>query len=480
MRKSYLLVALVLIFASVKVFSDESKNSLSYWDAVNKYGIVMTQDERFKDMHSILPYKVDINLWVDYVVDDKKYGEIWFGGAESSVEWDIDISEKNIVDGLYCNKYPMLKKATGRTDLKWIWKPAILERHCIYFKFSYKGKTSDWLPITGGGRYEFLYESNNPNDFKLEGIRLIYNFDYKLFDWFYEKDAYSFVNGDKSKNNRFVAGGAKYIDLKGAVFDKVIFNYEQIFISDSTSVKKLYEIQQKEAEIKAEKQRKEAEEREKAAFIKLNELKEKYLLEKKFSGGSLLKVGEVVKGKKKLEVYCFGTRTEEGIKVADDEFFKQLIIRNINFFNQEFDEPELNDLISIYNRQLKAYDSVYAVHLNTVRFMCMFNTWSRAQGFKPVYGVKGLEMGTDDIEEVFLYKNLKIVKDDSNPFKSQNSSDWKYSNLLKDPDADGYRWASEEDCEFIAKNKKQLPKIIGDKIDADFLYKNWFIVRTVK
>lgn len=251
MRKTVLFL-LVIGILSISLFSLEygenptNRSSDSYWEAVENNDIKMTDEEYIENYTKILPIYGIISFSAPNQFDGVYYGGFSLDFNQRNQRWNEAggpvMSEKNIKDGLYANKYPMVKTKSGRKDIEYFWHPAANCSRCVFYKFSIDNFTSGWISIIGipksapkksvwndeSSSFTKYIETNlnNPdaNTFKIEGIRVIYNCDYNvIIDHLHE--AYRFVNGDKKSAPTLVEAGAKVMDLSDSVFDNLWYKF---------------------------------------------------------------------------------------------------------------------------------------------------------------------------------------------------------------------------------------------------------------
>lgn len=238
--------SLYLFFLMIPLFSytvgDNKIEEIakSYWTAVKNNDIRMTDEELIENYNSVIPVWISLNFYAEMEIDGQYYGYFYIDSGEydssriSLSEGKPNVSEKKIKNGLYDDKFPMVKTETGRDDIKYLWHPAANCPRCVFFKFSIDNYTSDWISVIGipesknvkksvfsvpfSQKIKASLENPNGNTFKIEGIRVIYNCDYELvIDNMHE--AYNFVNDDKEYAQHFIEAGAKYMELNESVFN---------------------------------------------------------------------------------------------------------------------------------------------------------------------------------------------------------------------------------------------------------------------
>ena len=132
--------------------------SRTYWEAVKNNDIQMSDEEYIENYTKILPIKGTIEFYATNKLDGVYYGGFGldFNGdnIRSMKAGDPIVSEKNIKDGLYNNKYPMVKTESGRKDIKYFWHPAANCSWCVFYKFS----IDDFTFIASKNIYLYMYE----------------------------------------------------------------------------------------------------------------------------------------------------------------------------------------------------------------------------------------------------------------------------------------------------------------------------------
>lgn len=240
---------LCLIFLMIPLFGftmgDEKKEEIAstYWEAVENNDVIMTDEELIENYTSVIPVWIALKFYAEMEIDGQYYGYFFLESGEFNKSRipiadaeKPNVSEKKIKDGLYNDKFPMVKTETGRDDIKYLWHPATNCLKCVFFKFSIDNYTSDWISIIGVPESTNVKKSvfsvpfsqkikaslQNPagSSFKIEGIRVIYNCDYELvIDNLHE--AYNFVNDNKENASHFIEADAKYMDLTETVFNSI-------------------------------------------------------------------------------------------------------------------------------------------------------------------------------------------------------------------------------------------------------------------
>ena len=254
MRK--FVVLLLIGILSMSLFSLEygenpqKEISHTYWEAVKNNDIKMTDEEYIENYTKVLPIEGSIEF---YKGEGGFLDGVWYGNFSLTFDRLNDyekekkpiVSEKNIKEGLYNNIYPMVKTKSGRNDIKYFWRPAANCPWCVFYKFSVDDYTSIWRPIGLPSKrfdqgdvvrfYDVEANLRNPDasKFKIEGIRVIYNCDYDILTSNMQ-EACEFVNGNKKDAPKLVEAGAKIMDLKDSVFNKI--SYEEKVSSSGSDV----------------------------------------------------------------------------------------------------------------------------------------------------------------------------------------------------------------------------------------------------
>lgn len=473
-----LIIANFLMFYPLFCFD---YNKINYWDSVKKYEIEMTDEEYIANVSTVLRPKLEVQFIVEEKIDDTYYGKIRV--IEDGIDGRLEkptVSDKKITNGLYDNKYPMVKEESGRNDIKWFWHPAANSYWSIYFKFSLGGTTSQWLSlghISGAypGSVPWIsdFSCTNPDvkSFKLEGIRVIYNCDYSILAN-NPKEAVAFVNGDKEHSKKIIASGAKYLDLQNASFEHLKYSWIDNdgnggwLSSDKKAEDSIEFFSGEKIYFKSIVDEKEAKnEKEKLIKIidKIEISKERYYYDK-FPW--LMCTGPNKKDKssgKIIDIYSFSSYGARSVnKIEDFKYFSDTSDEEIvSFTGYEFpyvnELSEMNEaLYSVKKELYKKYSEEYGEEkLRIVQFYIMLNMLSKKNGFTAVYTINELRDDFELEEGLFLRNFDKIVI-------NQN--------------ANGFRLPTESENLIISKNKKEL-------IKADWhgdCSQNVFVVRTVQ
>ena len=225
LKKTLFLIVIILV--NIVAYGEEG---LSYWNAVKKYEMQMSDTEKIEAFSKVIPADLSIIFYSEQEFDGKHYGH--FRCYVDRIPWKGEpiVSEKKIKNGLYENQYPMMKINSGRDDIKWFWFPSTNTYWCIFFKFSLGGNTTKWISLGkmpnqfGSVIEEFSCENPDVNTFKLEGIRVIYNCDYEILTN-YSKEIKAFMNDDKANSTHLISAGAKYLELRNAEFNSIDYDW---------------------------------------------------------------------------------------------------------------------------------------------------------------------------------------------------------------------------------------------------------------
>lgn len=155
----------------------------------------------------------------------------------------------------------MIKRKSGREDIKWYYYPSAEYSSLIFIKFSLDGFTSEWVPVTGiplspeekkstnrvfssqnfrlTKKIEVALENPIAEKFKIYGIRVIYDCDIDVIEN-EPYQTYRFVNDDKQKAQTIISAGAKYMDLKESVLNSI--KYEWSNHNQSVTIKSIDKI----------------------------------------------------------------------------------------------------------------------------------------------------------------------------------------------------------------------------------------------
>lgn len=232
----------------------------TYWSAVYNNDVIMSNEERIENSTMVLPMWVDVQFETSEEIDGKQFGYITIEGSHNNGKASAS-SEKNIVNGLYKNKIPMIKRKSGREDIKWYYYPSAEYSSLIFIKFSLDGFTSEWVPVTGiplspeekkstnrvfssqnfrlTKKIEVALENPIAEKFKIDGIRVIYDCDIDVIEN-EPYQTYRFVNDDKQKAQTIISAGAKYMDLKESVLNSI--KYEWSNHNQSVTIKSIDKI----------------------------------------------------------------------------------------------------------------------------------------------------------------------------------------------------------------------------------------------
>lgn len=252
MRKVFVMMVVGIFSLSLfgLTYGDNGKDEVSdtYWVAVENNDIQMTDEEYIANFTKVVPIHMSILFSTENVLDGIHYGKFYIDYSYVTDCYNNEIgkgenfpivSDKKVSNGLYDSKYPMVKTDSERNDIKWFYHPATNCFDCVFFKFSVDNYESEWISIKGlpprseksiyKPRFIKKFEANLSNtdekSFKIKGIRVIYNCDYSVIQNNLNQ-AYNFVNGDKNHSPELVAAGAKVMELKDSVFDKVKYTYK--------------------------------------------------------------------------------------------------------------------------------------------------------------------------------------------------------------------------------------------------------------
>lgn len=248
-------------------YGDNKRHEIadSYWSAIKNNDVIMTTEEKIEYSTMVIPIDGTVEFETSEELDGKQYGYITIRGTNRSGNSYYTrtpaSSEKNIANGLYKNKFPMIKSKSGREDIKWYYYPSVEYSSLVFIKFSLDGFTSEWVPITGiplspeekkntnrvfssqnyrlTKKIEVALDNPTAEKFKLEGIRVIYGCDINVI----ENDPYQtyrFVNDDKQNAQAIISAGAKYMELKESVLN--IITYEWNDHNQSVTIKSIGKI----------------------------------------------------------------------------------------------------------------------------------------------------------------------------------------------------------------------------------------------
>ena len=249
-----------LVFTLYGISFGENKSHKiadSYLSAVVNNDVIMSTEEKFENSKMVLPIDVHITFDTNEELDGLQYGyiNVSYNNKNSKYSQTSASSDKKVTNGLYNNKIPMFKKPSGREDIKWFYysvteySPDFL----VFIKFSIDTFTSEWIPVRGvplspddcisprnriaasntprevlkflTKRIELAIENPSPENFKMEGIRVIYGCDINVIkNELYQ--AYRFVNGDKQNSQTIISSGAKYMDLKESVLNTITYEWK--------------------------------------------------------------------------------------------------------------------------------------------------------------------------------------------------------------------------------------------------------------
>ena len=458
-------------------------NKINYWDSVKKYEIEMKDEEFIANVSRVLRPKVEVQFIAHEKMDDMYDGEIRV--IEDGIDGRLEkptVSDKKITNGLYDNKYPMIKEESGRNDIKWFWHPAANSYWSIFLKFSLGGTTSKWLSLGHiSGAYpgsvpwitDFSCETSDVTKFKLEGIRVIYDCDYSVLSK-YPKEATAFVNGDKENSKRIISAGAKYIDLNDAIFDHLKYSWidntdgDGRWVSADKKAQDVVEFFSGEKitfkDLVEEKETKNEQEKLKKIIAKIETSRDQYYQDK-FPWPMC--TGQNKKGKNSgnvIDIYSFACRYEYR-EVSSIEKFKYFSDTDdedvICFTGYEYayvnECYEMNQALYSFKKEAyKKYAEQYGEDkLRKVQIYLMLNALSKKYGFTAAYTINELR---DDfeLEEELLLRN--------------------FDKIVVNPNANGFRLPTDEENEIISKNKKSLIK--ADQQGQ--CNKNIFVVRTAQ
>lgn len=203
------LVTMVLSIHAIS-FGDNKRHEIadSYWTAVTNNDVIMSTEEKIEYSTMIIPIDVSVEFDTSEELDGLQYGYITISGTNRAGNSYYNrvpaSSDKNIVNGLYKNKIPMIKSKSGREDIKWYYYPSSEYSSLVFIKFSIDSFTSEWIPVTGvplspeekksanrvfssrdfrlTKKIEVALENPVAEKFRLEGIRIIYGCDIDVIE----------------------------------------------------------------------------------------------------------------------------------------------------------------------------------------------------------------------------------------------------------------------------------------------------------